>query len=58
MPAIKLPYPAEFRQQIIELMSAGRSPAELAHEFGCTARTIANRVGQAAIDRGKPLPAR
>ena len=30
-------------------------PAELAREFGCTAQTIANWVGQAAIDRGKPL---
>lgn len=56
MPATKPPYPAEFRQQIIELVSTGRLPAELAREFGCTAQTIANWVGQAAIDRGKPLP--
>lgn len=56
MPATRPPYPAEFRQQIIELVSAGRSPTELAREFGCTAQTIANWVGQAAIDRGKPLP--
>ena len=28
----------------------------LAREFGGTAQTIANSVGQAAIDRGKPLP--
>lgn len=58
MPTSKPPYPAEFRQQIIELAAAGRSPAELAREFGCTAQTIANRVSQAAIDRGKPLPGR
>lgn len=56
MLAAKPPYPAEFRQQIIELVNAGRSPAELAREFGCTAHTLANWVGQAAIDRGKPLP--
>ena len=56
MPTSKPPYPAEFRQQIIELVAAGRLPAELAREFGCTAQTIANWVGQAAIDRGKPLP--
>lgn len=50
----KPPYPAAFRQQIIELVSSGRSPAELAREFGCTAQTIANWVAQSAIDRGKP----
>lgn len=56
MPTSKPPYPAEFRQQIIELVAAGGSPAELAREFGCTAQTIANWVAQSAIDRGKPLP--
>jgi transposase len=56
MPTTKPPFPAEFRQQIIELVNAGRSPAELAREFGCTAQTIANWVAQSAIDRGKPLP--
>jgi transposase len=35
------PYPAEFRQQMIELVRAGRTPAELAQEFECTAQTIA-----------------
>ena len=50
------PYPAEFRQQMIELVRAGKTPAELAREFECTAQTIANWVGQEAIDRGKPLP--
>ena len=56
MPSTKPPYPAEFREQIVELVHVGRSPAELAREFGCSAQTIANWVGQAAIDRGKPLP--
>ena len=51
----KQPYPAQFRQQMIELVQAGRTPAELSREFGCTAQTIANWVGQAAIDKGKPL---
>src|SRR6187399_1477970 len=55
MPSTKPPYPAEFREQIVELVHAGRLPAELAREFGCSAQTIANWVGQAAIDRGKPL---
>lgn len=58
MPATEPPHPAEFRQQIIDLVAAGRSRAELAREFGCIAQTIADWVGQAAIDRGKPCLAR
>ena len=34
MPKSKPPYPAEFRQQIIELARAGRTPAQLSREFG------------------------
>ncbi len=56
MPKSRPPYPAEFRQQIIELARAGRSSAELSREFGCSAQTIINWVAQAAIDAGKPLP--
>jgi transposase len=56
MPKSRPPYPAEFRQQIVELARAGRSPAELSREFGCSAQTITNWIGQAAIDQGKPLP--
>ena len=56
MPKSRPPYPAEFRQQIIELARAGRSSAELSREFGCTAQTVTNWVAQAAIDAGKPLP--
>ncbi len=50
------PYPAEFRQQIIELAQAGRSPTELSREFGPTSQTIINWLAQAARDTGKPLP--
>lgn len=53
-PALR--YPAEFRQQIIELAQAGRSPAELPREFGGTSQTIINWLAQAARDAGKPLP--
>ena len=56
MPKSKPPYPAEFRQQIIELARSGRTPAELAREFGPTAQSIANWIAQDARDRGKPLP--
>ena len=56
MPKSHAPYPAEFRQQMIELARAGRNPAELAREFACSSQTIRNWVAQAAIDAGKPLP--
>ena len=56
MPKSKRPYPAEFRQQMVELVRAGRAPAQLSREFGVTAQSITNWVGQAAIDEGKPLP--
>lgn len=56
MPKPKPPYPAEFRQQIIELARTGKTPAQLAREFGCTAQTVSNWVAQDARDRGKPLP--
>ncbi|STB63887.1 Transposase [Chromobacterium violaceum] len=41
---------------MVELVQAGRSPAELSREFGVTAQSIINWVGQAAVDAGKPLP--
>lgn len=41
------PYPAEFREQMVELVRAGKTPAELAREFEVTAQTIANWVGAA-----------
>lgn len=49
------PYPAEFRQQVVELVRAGRNPEELAREFGCHGQSIRNWVTQAAVDRGTPL---
>ena len=52
MSKVRPPYPAEFRQQMVELVRAGRSPAELSREFGVTAQSITNWVGQAAIDSG------
>jgi transposase len=56
MATAKPPYPAAFRQQMIELVASGKSPAELAREFGVCAQSIAHWVAQAAIDRGRPLP--
>jgi transposase len=56
MPKSKPPYPAEFRQQIIELARVGRTPAQLSREFGPTAQSIANWIAQDGRDRGTPLP--
>jgi transposase len=56
MPRTRPPYPAEFRQQIIELARAGKSPAELSREFGCTAQTIANWLGAARRDTRHAKP--
>jgi transposase len=56
VPKSKPPYPAEFRQQIIELARAGRTPAQLSREFGPTAQSIANWIAQDGRDRGRPVP--
>jgi len=56
MPRTRPPYAAEFRQQMIELVRAGRSPAELSREFGCSATTITNWVGQANVGAVKSAP--
>jgi transposase len=53
MPKTHHPYPAEFRQQILELVRAGRSPDELAQEFEPTAQTIRNWIKQAELDHGQ-----
>ncbi len=45
----RAPYPAAFRQQIIELVQAGKSAKELSKEFGCCTKTILNWVAQASI---------
>lgn len=47
MPNHKPPYAEAFRQQIVELVKAGRAPKELAKEFGCHVSSIHNWVSQA-----------
>jgi transposase len=47
------PYTPEFRQQLIELVRAGRSPDELAKEFEPTAQSIRNWVAQSDRDAGR-----
>ncbi len=47
------PYAAEFRQQMIELVGAGRTPEELAREFEPSAQAIRNWVMQTDRDEGR-----
>ena len=53
MPRSHSPYPPEFRQQMVELVRAGRTPQELAQEFEPTAESIRNWIKQAEIDEGQ-----
>ena len=46
-------YTAEFRQQMVDLVRAGRKPAQLAREFGLSAWTIGSWVKQDARDSGR-----
>jgi transposase len=46
MPKFRSPYPPEFRQQMIELVRAGRTPEELSREFEPSAQAIRNWVAQ------------
>ncbi len=53
MPRTRKPYPPEFRQQMVDLVRAGRTPEELSREFEPTAQSIANWVAQADRDGGR-----
>lgn len=49
----RAPYAPEFRQQMVELVRAGRTPEELSREFEPTAQAIRNWVQQIAVDEGR-----
>ena len=53
MPRSRVAYPPEFRQKMVELVHAGRSPEELAKEFEPTAQTIRNWVARVEANAGK-----
>ena len=53
MPRFRVPYPPEFRRQMVELVRSGRTPEELSREFEPTAQSIANWVRQADRDAGR-----
>ena len=47
-------YPPEYRERMVELARAERSPASLAREFDSSAQTIRNWVrSQADLDEGR-----
>ncbi len=46
-------YTPEFRRQMVDLVRAGRVPAQLAREFDLSAWTIGNWVKQDARDAGR-----
>ena len=53
MPSGRKPYAAEFREEMVRLVSAGRTPGELSREFEPSEQTIRNWVNQAEIDDGR-----
>ena len=53
MPKTRPPYAPEFRRQMVELVRAGRDPADLAREFEPSAQAIRNWVAQADRQEGR-----
>ena len=53
MPQSHIPYPEEFRRQMVELVAVGRNPEELAKEFKVSGQSIGNWVKRAHLDAGK-----
>jgi transposase len=48
-----IPYAPEFRRQMVELVRAGRDPADLAREFEPSSQAIRNWVAQADRQEGR-----
>lgn len=44
----------EFKQQMVELVRAGRTPAELGRELKCSAQSISSRLARDAADMRAP----
>ncbi|HET7815288.1 MAG TPA: transposase [Candidatus Baltobacteraceae bacterium] len=45
-------YPPDFRQKVVDLARTGRSPDDLANEFGLARQTVRNWIKQAEVDTG------
>lgn len=53
MPKSRRPYPPEYRERLIELVRAGRSPESLAKEYEASGQSIRNWIQQADRDAGR-----
>jgi len=53
MPKTRPPYSPEFRRQMVDLVRAGRDPADLAREFEPIAQSINQWVSQADRQEGR-----
>ena len=53
MPKTRKPYPPEFREQLVALVRAGRTPEDLAREFEPTGQSISNWVAQSDREAGQ-----
>jgi transposase len=53
MPKTRPPYAPEFRRPMVELVRAGRDPADLAREFEPSAQAIRKWVLQADLAEGR-----
>ena len=53
MPKTHSPYPPEFRRQMVELVRAGRDPADLAREFEPSAQAIGTWLVEADRHEGR-----
>lgn len=53
MPRSHPQYAAEFRSRMVELVRSGRSPENLAKEFGPSSQAIRNWIRQADLDKGR-----
>jgi transposase len=53
MPKTRPPYAPEFRRQMVDLVRAGRDPADLAREFEPSAQAIRNWVAGADRQEGR-----
>ena len=52
IPRFRVPYPPEFRRQMVELVRSGRTPQDLAREFEPSVQSIAHWVRQADREAG------
>ena len=56
MPKTRPPYAPEFRQQMVDLVRAGRDPQDLSREFEPSAQAIGNWVAEADRRDGRREP--